>query len=586
MENSIKKENGWRYSSFCFFIADSIIFIIILHGTIKKILLARDGVISIFEGYLGVSFYFFLFLFFDILFLKYFLQETKKPLPLPPLLPPKFPIKTLLKNGMLFLIISHIPLLLTLLPSAKGNISFVWLPLEWYKLPKNILFVYHISPSFVFGMLLIFIFVLWLLTGKGKKFIMTALVFFLAVFSYKLSVNLSAGGRHNLYLIILEFPVLLMLIGCLQQNTRLFARTALLFACLSLIFLFYVGFLPVYFKTIKDVPHLQLIYPKEGKKSAIALPFLRDLYVDTKRHYIFTAYGPTSGIVRINIKTSGINIIDTGTGLVRYIWTDDQTPYLYAVDWVNADILIISKQPFKIQKRINIYDENFLIPMSFTVNKDKIFVVSTEYPMITEFDRKTVDANRRFIHTNREHKWKRRIFFRELGITRFRSGVWKSALYKKGNKIFAEVGMIDTSDKFAIVRIDINKFKIDKVLYLSEGGLELLPIESKGTMFVTSFFSENLYEIDMNTMKLLRVFKGPLNCRNIVYDERRNLLYALGFAKGEVIIINYETGKQIKKILVGKKPSSMFFLQNLDELYIGSSWGVMKINLKSLLGKD
>jgi hypothetical protein len=178
---------------------------------------------------------------------------------------------------------------------------------------------------------------------------------------------------------------------------------------------------------------------------------------------------------------------------------------------------------------------------------------------------------------------RRFINLRESGLTRFRSGVWKAALDPVRNKLFVELGMTDLRDKFLIARIDLKTFKIDGTAELPEGGLELTTIPGKRRVIATSFFSNKLYEFDMDTMKSTRVLRGPASCRNLVYDKRRELLIGTGFLNGDLRIMDFRTGRTLARANVGNKAASLFLTPGSDSLYLGSARGIFRVDMSRFL---
>jgi hypothetical protein len=284
---------------------------------------------------------------------------------------------------------------------------------------------------------------------------------------------------------------------------------------------------------------------------------------------LFTAYGPTSGLVRLDLATGDVKIIPTPTGLVRYIWTQDETPKVYAIDWIASELLVVDKKTFT-ARRHNIYRRDASIPFSLQVAGNRIYVTSTERPGLTEYDINTMRV------------------IRKLDLrpyTSFRSGVWRMMYDPGADKLFIEMGYTDLSDRNKLIRVDRKRMRVDGQAIIPAGGLEMLPIPSKRRIITASFFTTALWEYDMDTMKFVRRIEGPINCRNMAYDERRGLIYATSFLGGTLHAIRYSDGKTVKKLRLGNKASSLFLSPEPAHktLYLGNSWGVLKMDLERFL---
>lgn len=462
-----------------------------------------------------------------------------------------------------------VPYLITLHAPKKG-FSLLWIPLEWYKLPQNMKLCIMVTPEIV----ALFIFFQFLSIaaftfGKQKLSIGTVLSTFLLI-SVKL-ITMQAGiGRTLFYMLFFCSPFLFACFGILKNWPRFFSRSLAVATCGVLILAFYTGLLPLTNNAeISSAPGVHEIYPARNDKSIFPLTYMRNIFVNKDETQAFVSYGPTSGIVKIFPETGKAKAL-RGLGLVRYFYTRDASPFIFAIDWLHAEWLIIDKNKFRVADSRNILDRTLIVPMNFIVTDKNVFVVSTEYPALTKF---------------RRAPWEKlaQISFKKSGLTKFNSGAWIAAYDTQKKQIYVELGMVDLSNAFVVAQIDAETMRIKKTLRLPEGGLELLAIPEKRALLLGSFYSHNLYEIDMDTLTVRRVITGPLTCRNLVYDAKRNLLYGLSFSHGDFWAINYATGKLLKRITCGKKPSVMFLSKNNEHLYIGSAAGIFKINLDAFL---
>lgn len=488
--------------------------------------------------------------------------------------PPERPKKRRV-NGLVFDLILYViftvPLtLFTYIVPHKGKPDFEWLPLEWHKLPANVVLLAKITPVLFICEIVVFVFLVYLLCAKRKRLvpILASGALFAAVFFQLFTLS----KESNLIFYFFEYASmpLAAFAAALTNRPRMFARAALASTVIVLLYWQYIGVAPHNPRPARmPDPSVSVIYPKPGEKPDFPLVFFRDFFVDASRNMLFTAYGPTSGVVRLDLSTGDVKIIPTPTGLVRYIWTRDESPKVYAIDWIASELLDIDKKTFT-ARRYDIYRHDASIPFSLQVVGDRIYVTSTEKPGLTEYD----------IHTMRV---RRKLDLRPY--TEFRSGVWRMMYDAGADKLFMEIGYTNLRDENKLIRVDRKSMQVDGQAVIPAGGLEMLPIPAKRRIITASFFTTTLWEFDMDTMKLIRRIKGPINCRNMAYDERRGYIYATSFLGGTLHVIRYSDGKTVRRLRLGNKASSLFLSPEPAHktLYLGNSWGVLKMDLERFL---
>lgn len=464
-------------------------------------------------------------------------------------------------------IIFTVPLtLFTYIVPQKGKPDFAWLPLEWHKLPANVALLAKITPVLFTGEIVCFVFLAYLLCAKRKRGI--PVVASGALFATVFFQLFTLSKESNLIFYFFQYASipLAAFAAALLNRPRMFARAALASTVVVLLYWQYIGVAPHNPRPARmPDPSVSVIYPKEGEEPEFPLVFFRDFFVDSSRNMLFTAYGPTSGLVRLDLSRGDVEIIPTPTGLVRYIWTRDDMPKVYAIDWIASELLVVDKERFTARHH-NIYRRDASIPFSLQVVGNRIYVNSTERPGLTEYDISTM----RVIRTLDLRPY-----------TRFRSGVWRMMYDPGADKLFIEIGYVDLRDRNKLIRVDRKRMRVDGQTIIPAGGLEMLPISSRRRVITASFFTTSLWEFDMDTMKFIRRIEGPINCRNMVYDDRRGFIYATSFLGGTLHVIRYSDGKTIRRLRLGNKASSLFLSPEPAHktLYLGNSWGVLKMDL-------
>lgn len=451
--------------------------------------------------------------------------------------------------------------------TAKG-LSFAWAAIEWWKLPPNLALMFRAAPI---GFILFWTAVLGLieLMRRNRRLPAAAIIIAFSIWYSIQLLGMEAGVRLPAYLFFV-IALLAAMVAGVKGYMRICARVLIMDGAFLVIFLFYIGALPLYVpRTPGPDAGVQRIYPQQGARADFPLKFLRDMHVDNKSGFLFTAYGPTSGIVRVNLDSGKADIIHN-PGIVRVMWTRPELDHVFALDWQYADFYKIKKDPFRILNKTDIHDDVLVTPMSYAIANGKLYVVSTDLPALTRFDLATL-------------KKEARIDFRKLGLTAFRSGAWKCVIDEKEQKIFVEMGPVDLRGRYLMVRVDLATFTVEKTAHLPQGGLELVLTPWDNTLIAPSFFSETMYVIDRDTLQIKRTIRGPLTCRNLVVDKKRKLLYGTSYTRGKLSAIRYSDGETLRTIAVGRKPSSLAYAPERDALYAGSERGIFEINAKTFV---
>ena len=453
--------------------------------------------------------------------------------------------------------------------------SFAWLPLEWHKLPANHWLLVRLTPWFamllaacVVGGIHLFV--------RRRRAVLLVLLAALVVLTFHQCRIMAKQGTLGVYLVMYVCPLLAVMAAAAMRRPRFGARALVLAAAALILLWHYIGWMPVMrIGDFEGAPGVTRIYPRDGQQPEFPLAFFRDFQVDPDQRFLYTAYGPTSGIIRMDLKTGDVLVLETWDELVRFLTLFPERDELAAIDWMNSDLLTLSMSRMKILKREDMYfkKERLYVPLHPIAHAGRLYVTYTERPGLAEFSLRPL-------------RLRRSLNLRRAGFTKFRSGAWKAALDPRGGYLFSEVGMVDTSDTFRLVRVNLETFKADAAAVMPEGGLELLALPQKRRIIATSFFSDRLYEFDMDTMKRTRVIRGPLSCRNLVYDARRDRLIGTGFLNGELRIMDYASGRTLHRTRVGNKAASLYLAPGGDMLYLGSARGVFRVDLNKYRVSD
>ncbi|MFH1538044.1 MAG: hypothetical protein ABIH66_03740 [bacterium] len=475
-----------------------------------------------------------------------------------------------LANGVFLFTIAGfcMPWFFTAVTPEKG-VSTLWMPLEWLKAPSNLLLMKNASPVFFYAFwsataVVIFMFA----GGRKRRWLPAALISaFIVFYTYRVS-TLDVGARLVWYLLF-AVPYIVIVLACLTGGFRFASRLLVASNAVVIVILFYVGVFPLPpSRASLEGQGFEFIYPPPGERSEIDLQFLRGLIVDSEGRYLYSSYGPTSGVFQIDLETRDLQIHRV-FGVCRHLYLDEAAGRLYALDWLNTDLMKFRAPGLELEETVDIFDGTVVSAVEFSVTGGKLYLVSSDYPALSRYDLRTL---RKEAHMN----------FHAMGLTRFRGGAWTGVPGMGGRKIFVEMGAVDLLNTFLLLRIDITKFALDKKMKLPEGGLGLAEIPGRNKLLAASFFTGNIYQIDERKMRVDRVIGGPLTCRKMAFDMKSGLLFALGFTRGRLHVIDLNTGDTVRKLNVGGKGLGLHYRERDDELYLGTSAGIMKIKVSKL----
>lgn len=475
-----------------------------------------------------------------------------------------------LANGIFLFTIAGfcMPWFFTSITPQKA-VSTLWMPLEWLKVPSNLLLMKEVSPVFFYAFWLATVVVIFMFAGGKRRWLPAALVAAFVVF-YAVRVSALDVGARLVWYLLFALPYIVVILACFTDRYRFGSRLLAASNAVVIVILFYIGVFPLApSRASLEEQGFEFIYPPPGARSEIDLQFLRGLRLDTGGRYLYSSYGPTSGVFQIDLETGEL-LLHKVFGVCRHLHLDETAGFLYALDWLNTDLMKFRAPGLELMETIDIFDGTVVSAVNFSVVGGKLYLVSSDYPALSRYDLQTLKKE---AHIN----------FHETGLTRFRGGAWTGVPGMGGGKIFVEMGAVDLANTFLLLRIDTESFTFEKKMILPEGGMGLAEIPGRDKLLAASFFTNNIYQINERKMKVERVIDGPLTCREMEFDTARGLLFALGFTRGDLHVIDLKTGKALRKLNVGSKGLGLRYHAPRDELYLGTSAGIMKIEVPQLL---
>ncbi len=484
------------------------------------------------------------------------------------------PREIVLEGGFVAVTIA-VPVGLAIWGGNEG-ISWLWLAQEWAKIPANFVLLHRLTPWLGWaGAALFALHVAFAVGARGSRalgYVTTIAPLAIAVTLVVWLSRITAGARIVVYLIAYVLPWGVTVVGLVRGRARLAARAAAIGVTMGGLLVHYLGVLPFGHADFAARPGVTKIYPAAGAAPDVPLAFLRDFELDSSRNAIYSAYGPTSGILRLDLATAVLTPIEVGNGLVRHLRPSPDPTRLLALDWVLGTMLRITKDPFAIEDRaIRLKGPGRSVPMSFVVGAESAYVVYTELPGMAEVDLAGGEITRR-------------LSFRDQGLTRYRSGAWEAVGDAAQRFLVVELGAVDAAGHYLLVRVDLDSFTVVAKQEVPDGGLAILWVPERNAIFTAGFFTDRIFEFDATTLAPRRTLVGPLNVRAMAYDARRDLLLAIAFLPGELWAIRYADEAVLARERVGNKSMSLALDSAGDRLYLGSEDGVFRVDLATFLG--
>ena len=284
--------------------------------------------------------------------------------------------------------------------------------------------------------------------------------------------------------------------------------------------------------------------------------------------------GPTSGIAKIDLQTGEVvgDPIQI-KGLIRFFWTDWDSPYLIGANYISFDVHIIDKEPFALRKQWNLqHDTHPNSPFAVDVlpARDRFYIVYYEFGGIGEYALSDFRALRK-------------LYFKEAGISKYLTGGYQIAVDREREKILVPLGIVDEQNRYKLLRIDARTLQVeDQVLY--EGaGMGFVFVPSINRAFNTTFYDHEIYEFEIYPkLRVIKKIEGPYCSKSIQYDAGRDRLYASSFATGELFVIDRGSGKTLYKTFIGNKAENVYYHPLLDRLYLSSAGGIHELDLRKL----
>lgn len=275
-------------------------------------------------------------------------------------------------------------------------------------------------------------------------------------------------------------------------------------------------------------------------------------------------YYPT--VVRQDLATGDVryftssNIRQVECGLASETCSDT----LFVAPWYQNVIYELSKQDLSIVKQYpnNVQDQlEYWEPMGILKHGTRLYIGNDVEQALLSYnlETQTVDTILNLV---------------KQGYVQFGGPVWNLVQSQKTGMLYFTSGPGEN-----LYEVDPNSLKIMKHRrFWDITGTALIVDDDRGVLYYQNGgLSNRIYEIDIETFEVIRRFRGEGHARRLFLDTKRNSLYVLGYFSGSVFAIDLESGQRIWTVKVGGLPHGMAL--NQDTLWVNSMEGVFEVDL-------
>ncbi len=323
---------------------------------------------------------------------------------------------------------------------------------------------------------------------------------------------------------------------------------------------------------IQNIPGAELLHPASSEKTNPTFSFLRKMIADKQNLYVL--YGPTCGMYAIDRQTGRLNDLFI-PGLMRDVTLSPNAENLWCLNWYFGDFIAVKRNPFHLICRQNLFDFGITTPYQLIFDDDRIFISNVTHPIVAQLSLQNPDNPCSL-------QLEKTIDFYENGFTRFTDGAYGLHFDKQRNRLYTIVGFMEDRFVSALVEIDPDTFTVTRNVWLTAGN-PLFPLSDRPHALIPSYYTDEVHEVSLDSMKIIRTLHVVANLVTMEYDEKRGLIYGVSRASGLLAVIDYTSGNTLKKLFVGPKPEAMVLDRATDHLFIGSGLGIISIDLKKFL---
>jgi DNA-binding beta-propeller fold protein YncE len=262
-------------------------------------------------------------------------------------------------------------------------------------------------------------------------------------------------------------------------------------------------------------------------------------------------------------------------GLIRDTVLAPDGKYLWVLNWEKSTWQVVDAHSLKPHCSIGLRADGLLTPWNMAVNGTTVYLSNVTYPLVAEYDAGILDEQCRVVP-------ERTMNLFASGYTRFTDGVYGIYFDPLGQKLYATTAMLEGRYLTGFIEIDPLTFQITREVR-APGGMTIEPVEGTNNILFPSYYRDSIFEISLTKMEIVRSIKAAANILSLKFDRARGLIYAASKVAGELLVIDYATGKTLARAPIGARPGALAYEKENDLLFVASKLGIIQIEVPTFL---
>ena len=377
-----------------------------------------------------------------------------------------------------------------------------------------------------------------------------------------------------LFIILFVPATLCAALAMALKRPKFAARSLAWGSVATFVGLVYLGDLPLGKRDAwRDIRGVTQLYPCDESPLHYPIRFARDIRVDTASERIFLAYGPSSGIMAFDLHT-GCHVDEfEARGMIRSLWTDQSSPYLYGADDVSADVYQLHKRPLRVAKEVDLFAHDGIndgLTLTVNTDRDRLYVTHYARAAISELVLSSL-------------AYTRTIDLVQAGYTDIPASVTAMTLGETSDLAYVILGPVDVARNFRALKLDLTTFEVLADGLVPGGTNYIYYSEANHSLWVADGAYASVLEIDAETLTLKATHAGPRFSMAFSPIGAHGTLAFGGPVDPDLAILCEASGEVVRRLPVGPKIMGVHYAPEMDALYVASGQGIFRVDA-TLLG--
>jgi hypothetical protein len=298
----------------------------------------------------------------------------------------------------------------------------------------------------------------------------------------------------------------------------------------------------------------------------------------------FASYGPSCGIISVDMLSKEVDHRHI-PGLSRDTQMREEPDRLWALNWRQADLLLVDSVEFKVACTIDVFAQGIRKPYHMAWDRETLHLTNLNPPRLFETKvtlSKYSGGPRRGGPAKYGLEPVRMLDLHELGYTPYQDAAHYTCFHKPTGKFYVSIGVLEDTYLMGIAQVDIHTWEVTGDIRLPAGGIFFN--ESTDTVILPSFCHGTMWEVKRSDLSVIREVEADPRSFKIAFDPHRRLIYTASRITGTVSVLDYATGETLHRLPVGAKGEPLDCEAERDIVYTGGASGIVQLKLEELLG--